>query len=495
MSYVLLTGATGLVGGYLLRYLLGEQQRVAVLVRSTRLATAAARIDSVMRRWEEIEQISLPRPVVIEGDLCEPALGVDASDRRWLTNNCDSMLHNAASMTFREDKKTGEPFRTNVEGVKNILALCRQCGIRQFHHISTAYVCGLRTGLVRETELDLGQENGNVYERSKLTGEKLVLAESSFEKVTIYRPASVAGDSKTGFTTSTHGFYLPLQLAYVIADKVPVQLMGDRFFKLLGLRGDEGKNLVPVDWLAQAIVAILTQARHHGRTYHMTSPTPVTVQMIQAVIQESIEKYSTRRSDRTVSEEELAGIEALFRQYMDIYRSHWRDDPKFDRTNTNQVLPQLPCPQIDHEMLLRIAAYPVQRNFVLSASIAPQKPQTAQNYFNHLAQSTPESSASAAADQTVGVQINGDGGGQWRLTLRDGRLVAADVGLGPGDAGSIYLNDHTFTQLHQQLSTVDGSVNAGRMVIQGGRLSPDVVVGAVRDVFSPNIGSNTSLPS
>ena len=55
----------------------------------------------------------------------------------------------------------------------------------------------------------------------------------------------------------------------------------------------------------------------------------------------------------------------MFRQYMEVYRSHWRDDPQFDRTKTDRALPHLPCPEIDTAMLLRIAGYPVKQNFVL----------------------------------------------------------------------------------------------------------------------------------
>ena len=164
-------------------------------------------------------------------------------------------------MTFREDKH-GEPFRTNNEGMRNVLEMCRQAGIRKFHHVSTAYVCGLRTGRVCEHELDLGQQNGNVYEVSKLTAEKMLRAPPTFST----RSRSIARPAwwvirRPATPSSSHGFYLPLQLAYVMADKVPTQLMGERFFRLLGLRGDEGKNLVPVDWLSAAIVHLVTAAR------------------------------------------------------------------------------------------------------------------------------------------------------------------------------------------------------------------------------------------
>src|SRR5262245_6247552 len=120
MKYTLLTGVTGLVGRYLLRDLLERDVPVAVLVRSSRVESAAQRVEAVMPMWEEAAGRSLPRPVVLEGELCQELLGLNADSRAWVAGHCDTILHNAASMVFREDKH-GEPFRTNVGGMENVL--------------------------------------------------------------------------------------------------------------------------------------------------------------------------------------------------------------------------------------------------------------------------------------------------------------------------------------------------------------------------------------
>jgi thioester reductase-like protein len=464
MKYLLLTGATGLVGRYLLRDLLAIDAPVAVLSRSNRVESAVQRVEALMERWERIAGRSLPRPVVLEADLRQPMLGLDEQNRGWIADNCDCILHNAASMTFREDKH-GEPFRTNSEGMRNVLDLCRETGIRKFHHVSTAYICGLRGGRIYEDEVDLGQQNGNVYEVSKLAAEKMVRAADFLDQVTVYRPASVVGDSQTGYTVSSHGFYLPLQLAYVIADKIPTELMGERFFRLLGLRGDEGKNLVPVDWLSAAIVELVSHPEHHGKTYHLTNPTPVTVRLIQEVVQEAIEKYSTRRFVGKLSEEQIVQYEHEFQQHMEVYRSHWRDDPLFDRTHTDQALPHLPCPQIDEAMLLRIASYPVKENFLLRR-IEPPKPGFQPR--EHLLRVVGSGQAAAGApEDTIGLQVSGSCGGQWRLLIRDGNLVGVDLGLGSADRARYYLNSNTFSSLVQGRYSVEQSIRSGRVLIEG----------------------------
>src|SRR5262245_37022282 len=162
MGYLLLTGATGLVGRYLLRDLLAVGVPVAAMGRPGK---GPGTLDGIMGYWEEQAGRALPRPVVIEGDLNHPDIVPDSEQRDWLSRNCDSILHCAASMTFREDKR-GEPFRTNIEGTKALLEMCRKTGIRKFHHISTAYICGLRQGRIMESDIDVGQTMGNVYEQS-----------------------------------------------------------------------------------------------------------------------------------------------------------------------------------------------------------------------------------------------------------------------------------------------------------------------------------------
>ena len=176
MTYHLLTGATGLLGSYLLRDCLRQGHRLAVLVRPSRRESGRQRIEAILSRCEGDLGTVLPRPVVIEGELTEADLGLDQAGLHWISRHCRSVIHNAANLTFHGSGRQGEPWHTNFDGTRRILDLCRTTGIRQFHYISTAYVCGLREGRVLETELDVGQTPGNDYELSKIEAEKLVRA-------------------------------------------------------------------------------------------------------------------------------------------------------------------------------------------------------------------------------------------------------------------------------------------------------------------------------
>lgn len=482
MTYLLLTGATGLVGRHLLRDLLAADVPVAAMVRPGK---GPATLEGIMGHWEQQAGRVLPRPIVIEGDLCLPEIVPDAEQRKWLTAHCDRILSCAASMTFREDKH-GEPFRTNVDGTRNLLNLCQSSGIRHFHQVSTAYICGLRQGQILETDIDVGQQLGNVYEQSKLQAEKMIRAADFLEQTTFYRPASVVGDSASGYVTSFHGFYLPLQLAHAMAGRVPVGQMNERFFAKLGLQGDEGKNLVPVDWLSQAIVELVTRPEHHGRTYHLASPDPVPVVDVQRVIQEAIERYYPKTLARSISEAELASLEGLFYEYMSIYQSHWRDDPKFDLTNTRAALPHLPCPKMTYDVLLRVSRYPVERNFIPPRH---ERPQAAYDVRTHLGPLLDAANGNGNG-QSVGLQVNGPGGGQWRLQLDGNRVTAADWGLPGAGSSAFYLSSATFGSLAGSTLSVDESINAGRVVVEGAAGRMGELVGVLKQVVSSGNGNH-----
>lgn len=233
----------------------------------------------------------------------EPHCGLDERSRRWLAENCRSIVHSAASMNFHASKPDGEPFHSNMVGTANLLAMCEAAGIRHFHQVSTAYICGLREGRVLESELDLGQSMGNDYERSKLAAEKLIRDAPFLESATFYRPASVLGDSETGYTTNFHGFYSPLQVLYSMAKGLlglgdaGRQIINDvmtrqQFMDRLNLSGQEGKNLVPVDWVAAVLTHILLRPELHDKTYHLTPRHRTTVQLVRDVFEEVFREYA-----------------------------------------------------------------------------------------------------------------------------------------------------------------------------------------------------------
>ncbi len=348
-GYHLLTGATGLLGSYLLRDFLLAGRHVAVLVRPAKRESARQRVESLLRHWEVMLEEPLPRPVVLEGDLGDADLGLDNRTLRWIERNCESVFHNAASLVFRGDDPAGEPYQSNVEGTRRMLELCRCTGVRQFHHVSTAYVCGLREGRILESDVDVGQTPGNVYEKTKLEAELMVRAAAQgkgswLDRATIYRPSIIVGDSETGYTTTYHGFYAPLKLAHTMASKVSVGTTGgDMLVSALGIKERDRKNFVPVDWVAAVMSHIHGRPEFHGATYHVTSPQPPLVLEMAAVMQEVVEELSPMADADSSWNMDGEWFANTFRDQLGIYgaiarRSAIRHDEHAPRA------PHLPCP-------------------------------------------------------------------------------------------------------------------------------------------------------
>lgn len=492
MQHLLVTGGTGLVGRYVLRELLSRQRPLAVIVRTGKLASASDRVEAILQGFETDLQRTLPRPVVIEGDLREQGLGLTGADERWIAEQCGAVLHSAASMIFKA-QADGEPQRTNVEGTRALVALCERTGVGDFHHVSTAYLCGLRAGRVLETEIDLGQDLGNVYEASKLAAEKVVRAASKLARRTFYRPGSIVGDSRTGFTTSYHGFYLPLQLAYTMCSRIPPEEMGDRFFAALGLRGSEGKNFVPVDWVAGAIAALLDMPWAHGQTYHLTAPQTVNVRAIQNVIQQSIRLWSKRKTATAARPEDLETCEALFRRHMEVYRSHWRDDPTFDRTHINRALPNSRCPEMTHARLMATARYAIENNFATLQHQAVERTFDGDTWFGaQFAALDGGDAATDGGDESLTLEVSGSGGGVWHWRLNGGRPTSA--GIGPGGGATCYLSSPTLALCSEGAMTVNDAVRRGLIAIEG--CGPDVpnTLAALAAIVSPAHAPSENVP-
>jgi hypothetical protein len=178
-------------------------------------------------------------------------------------------------------------------------------------------------------------------------------------------------------------------------------------------------------------------------------------------------RFSKRHaSPSSLSDEEIAGVEDLFRHYIEVYRSHWRDDPIFDRANTDFALGQLPCPDLDHDTMLRIAKYPIERDFVLHEHHTASAGMQPYDRLDELVLSGRRFSIThETCEAAVNLQITGAGGGQWRLLIRNGRIEGADLGLGEPKSAGLYLNSNTFASLATRQTSVEESINSGQLLV------------------------------
>jgi thioester reductase-like protein len=259
---VLLTGATGFVGMELLaRYLERTERRVYTLVRGADQHEAAARMQRTLRFLFGVDHPYAERVVVVRGDITRPCLGLRGR-RDALAEEVSEIVHGAASISFELGLETSRAI--NVEGTRRVLAFAERCaarggGLRRLSHISTAYVGGDHGGCFSEDDLDVGQRFRNAYEQSKFEAEALGARARGRLPITVLRPSIVVGERDSGWTASFNVLYWPLRAfargAYVA----------------LPARRSAPVDVVPVDYVADAILH-LSQAREaEGATFHLTA--------------------------------------------------------------------------------------------------------------------------------------------------------------------------------------------------------------------------------
>lgn len=365
---ILLTGATGLLGRFLLRDLSLLGLRVAVLVRDAAGGNAEERVDGLLRDWRLVAGIEVPRPVVLRGDITTPGLGLSRAAQEWVEANVDQVVHAAASLAFERRGSDDEPYASNVGGTSHVLALCRTAGIRRLHHVSTAYVCGERRGRVLESELDVGQTPGNDYERSKLEAERAVRAADWLDVLTVHRPSIIVGDMVNGFTNTFHGFYKPLRIVQPFAEAfLQASLAPGSLLDVLGMTGRERKNLVPVDWVSAVMARIILAPSLHGGTYHLASTRPTSVSLLGRVFEQMVVEMAERPivsgGGRPVATFDTPALARLFGDQMQVYRAYWRDDPDFDVMATSRAAADLPAPALDEATIRRLCRFAIDSGF------------------------------------------------------------------------------------------------------------------------------------
>jgi len=259
---LLLTGATGFLGmELLLRYLERGDRTVYALVRADDDEQAAERLRVTLARLLGDGYAHAGRVVAVAGDVTADGVGLGAARREQLAAEVTDVVHSAASVSFSLPLEASR--RINVIGTANVLELAWLCarrgGLRSFSHISTAYVAGTHRGGFGESDLDLGQDFHNPYERSKFEAEALVRLHAPELPVRVFRPSIIVGDSRTGWTPAFNVLYWPLK-AYARG-----------LYSLIPARLDSPVDVVPVDYVADAIVELGARPAPAGQTYQLTA--------------------------------------------------------------------------------------------------------------------------------------------------------------------------------------------------------------------------------
>jgi thioester reductase-like protein len=260
---VFVTGTTGFLGIEVLARLIEHtDRRIYALVRAPDDRAADRRIRDVLRLATGSDDAAdADRVVAVRGDIEQPELGLGTEQRRRLAEQVSDVLHIAATISFT--LPLAESRATNVGGTRHALQfaeLCQRHGeFGRFSYVSTAYVAGTHRGPFGEDDLDVGQRFHNAYEQTKFEAERLVRRHAGRIPLQVFRPSIIVGDSVTGFTRSFNVIYAPLKTF----KRHRIYAVPARDRALL--------DVVPVDFVADAIVELVQSPGGDRDTYHLVA--------------------------------------------------------------------------------------------------------------------------------------------------------------------------------------------------------------------------------
>jgi thioester reductase-like protein len=265
---ILLTGATGFVGAFLLAELLTTTcAEIHCLVRAKDGDQAMLRLQQTLETYQLWQAEYRSRLFPHCGDLAEPHLGLSSEAFQTLAQQIDIIYHNGAWVHHLLPYETLRI--TNVLSTRTILTLASQGCRKIIHQISSSsvFVTSAIGGRIEEThKLDPNMLPQTGYAQTKWASEYLMAqAQQRGFEVDIYRLGGISGHSQNGQFNS-NDFLYRLLIGTVQLGAYP----HDRSFNL---------RVLPIDYVTKAIVT-LAQQDSHRNTYHLIHPTPVDAQII-----------------------------------------------------------------------------------------------------------------------------------------------------------------------------------------------------------------------
>lgn len=262
---IFLTGGTGYIGAHVAAVLLERHPvRLNLLVRARDDREAAERLWRALQLhmdFPRFRELLAARIAIFRGDITRERFGLDDAGYQRLTDTTDSIIHCAASLNRKSEKAC---LNTNLRGTLEVIQLAMRArdahGLRRFSHVSTVAVAGHRRDeiVTEDAAIDWERSDYDPYARTKKFCEHMIRRLLPEVPRTIFRPAIVLGDSRHPRTTQ-----FDMVRAFVFLAQRAV----------LPLRPADRVDIVPVDFVADAVAELHQKEQPEHDTYHLSSGT------------------------------------------------------------------------------------------------------------------------------------------------------------------------------------------------------------------------------
>ncbi len=254
---VFITGGTGFLGTEIAEKLIHTTDKTLyVLVRAENQEAAVHRLKAAWYHDEELYNKIGQQIIPVTGDFTVEGLNLEKDMMELLQEEVEIIFHAGAEVGLQKSKEIFDSI--NRKGTENILSFAGKLpNLKRIVHISTAYVAGQRKGGISESIYD-GGDYSNQYERSKAEAEQLV--RDSNLPWSICRPGMIVGNSKNGWIKNFNTIY------YVLKQ----MLIGN--MRMFPVKKSLGLNVIPVDYVAEAVVKVGFSEEAEGKIYHLTCP-------------------------------------------------------------------------------------------------------------------------------------------------------------------------------------------------------------------------------
>ncbi|MDE9542620.1 thioester reductase domain-containing protein [Xenorhabdus bovienii] len=371
---ILLTGATGVMGGRILLEILNTTDaNVYCLTREENQQQALSRLEEFLFVYdqEKQRQYATQRIIPIFGDVSKKRLGLTKDLYNELAGKIDSVIHCAANVNLVAAYSKLAP--VNVQGTQNVIDFCLQGNMPILYASSFSMVGDhlyQEDFVLHETDLDVGQKFDDMdYERSKFEAEKAVhSAGKKGLKWVIVRPGNIWGDSHNGnyplLQTKVKGLYYEMVKALVETG--------------LTFTSEEDFDITPVDYVAKAsLYAILNIEKFNGKTLNLTNPNPITFNEIVAILREFGYRINTINNNdymEALSQNSMyrngQPYRSVFTDLLGLFYSgiELNERAKYATQLTTELLSGsgIQCAASDSQLLFRYFNYLIECGFIAS---------------------------------------------------------------------------------------------------------------------------------